>query len=159
MREKYFLFELFKNDDIINEMKRLKLKYREFVNYLYIRKVIKRESASADQNSTWNKLKLRSTPFGLIYTVVSLREQDMGEEDIVQKWKAMEMMRPINEYLTSLDLQELVFPSIELIENTRSYLVVYSPMFNELTIKWIITRFLMILMSITGLILYICFEK
>ena len=66
----------------------------------------------------------------------------MGEEEVVRNWRAMESMRPVNEYLTSLDLQEIVFPSIEQIPESRSYLVVYSPIFRHLTARWVFFRIL-----------------
>ena len=109
--------------------------YREINNYLFLRKTLKKESENPQ--SEWNKFKLRINWYGRIYTVISLREEDMGEEELVRNWKAMEAMRPINQYLSSLDLNEIIFPSIENIPNSRSYLVVYSPLFREFTFAWI----------------------
>jgi hypothetical protein len=53
---------------------------------------------------------------------------------------AMERMRPINEYMTDLGIHEIIFPSIENIPNSRSYLIVYSPIFKETTFAWFIWR-------------------
>jgi hypothetical protein len=128
---------------------RSKLIFREIKNYFYLKKVISRESR--DPLSQWKRLNLRANWYGRIYTVISLREQDMGEEEVVKNFKAMEMMRPINDYLTSLDLQELVFPSIEPIPNSRSYLIVYSPLFRQLTVMWLVWRFIWILLALSGL--------
>lgn len=125
-------------------MRKLKLVARELKNYFYLRKVLARES-SGKGSSRWNSLALRKNWYGRVYTVVSLREEDMGEEEMVRNWRAMEMMRPINEYITSLDLQEIVFPSIEAIPDSRSYLVVYSPLFNEFTSSWAIRKGIMLL--------------
>lgn len=102
----------------------------EIKNWFYIRRTIKKQKIKRD--SLWYFHKLRSNWYGRIYTVLSLREEDMGEEALVQNWKAMEMMRPINEYLQSLDFHEIVYPSIEKIPDSRSYLVVYSPIFEHL---------------------------
>jgi hypothetical protein len=121
-------------------MKKLKLIYRELANYWFLQKILKREEEKP--NSLWKKYGLRKNWYGRIYTVVSLREEDMGEEEVVRNWKAMELMRPINEYLTSLDLQELIFPSIESIPESRSYLVVYSPIFNHFSLRWLFFRIL-----------------
>jgi hypothetical protein len=131
-------------------MKRSQLIIREIKNYLYLRKVLKRESRSNDPNSTWNSLKLRKNWFGRIYTVISLREEDMGEEEVVRNWKAMEKMRPINDYLSTLDLQEILFPSIENIPESRSYLVVYSPLFKELTFSWVLWRLFAVIATISA---------
>jgi hypothetical protein len=127
-------------------MKRLKRIYRELQNYVFLQKVLRKETS--DPTSEWQTFKLRKNWYGRIYTVISLREEDMGEEDPVRNWKAMEMMRPVNTYLTKLDLQEIIFPSIEQIPDSRSYLVVYSPMFKDLTLGWVLWR----LFIITGII-------
>jgi hypothetical protein len=131
-------------------MKRWNLILREAKNYFYLRKTLRRESKTTNSEHPWVKYKLRKNWYGRIYTVVSLREEDMGEEEVVRNWKAMEMMRPINEYLTSLDLQEIVFPSIEKIPDSRSYLVVYSPLFKNLTFGWVFWR-VMILIFLSSL--------
>jgi hypothetical protein len=134
-------------------MKKLKLIYREIANYFYLQKTI--NNAADDPASLWNQYKLRKNWYGRIYTVVSLREEDMGEEEIVRNWKAMEIMRPINDYLRSMDLQELVFPSIEKIPDSRSYLIVYSPLFTHFKFRWIMTR--LIILTILLTISYIIF--
>jgi hypothetical protein len=134
-------------------MKRLKLIHRELKNYFFLQRVIREQSS--DPLSEWQKLGLRKNWYGRIYTVISLREEDMGEEDVVRNWKAMEIMKPINNYLTSLDLQEIVFPSIEQIPDSRSYLVVYSPLFKELTISWFLWRFLALSLAA---VLYVIFK-
>lgn len=110
----------------------------EIKNYFYLRRTVKKEIRNP--LSDWNKLNLRVNWYGRIYTVRSLREEDMGEEELVRNWKAMEMMRPVNDYLTSLGFQEIIFPSIEQVPSTRSYLIVYSPLFKELTLSWVLWR-------------------
>lgn len=119
-------------------MKKLKLILREVQNYLYLQKTLRKEANNP--LSEWQKLNLRKNWYGRVYTVISLREEDMGEEEMIRNWKAMEGMKPINAYLTGLDLQEIVFPSIEQIPDTQSYLVVYSPLFRELTFSWVMSR-------------------
>lgn len=123
-------------------MKRLRLILREIRNYLYLQKTLRREARKTSEESPWVIHRLRKNWYGRIYTVISLREQDMGEEEMVQNWRAMEMMRPINDYLTTLGLQEIIFPSIEKIPDSRSYLIVYSPLFKELTLSWFLWRLL-----------------
>jgi hypothetical protein len=127
------------------------LTIRELKNWFYIKSTIRREKKNP--NSEWHKLKLRNNWFGRIYTIVSLREEDTGEEIMVQNYRAMEKMRPINDYLASLDFTEIVFPSIEKIPESRSYLIVYSPMFKKLTIGKIILVLSVIILSI-GSVLY-----
>ena len=130
----------------------MKKSFRELKNWFYIKRTIREEKRKP--NSMWNTYKLRNNWFGRIYTVLSLREEDLGEELVIQNWKAMEMMRPINEYLTSLDFTEIVFPSIERIPNSRSYLVVYSPLFKHLT-AWKVTLTILAVSSLIFGILYV----
>jgi len=85
--------------------------------------------------------------------VVSLREEETGEEELVKSWFAMERMRPINDYLMSLGLTEIVFPSIEKIPDSRSYLVVYSPLFRETTMMWFVWRTVLVAALVTALFL------
>ena len=76
----------------------------------------------------------------------------MGEEEVVRNWRAMEAMRPINDYLTTLDFKEIIYPSIEKIPNSRSYLVVYSPVITSSTIRTLIYTTFLILAGIITLI-------
>ena len=129
---------------------KIKLIYRELKNWFYIKKIIKREIN--DPNTQWHKYNLRSNWYGRIYTVLSLREEDTGEELVVQNWKAMEKMRPINEYLSSLNFQEIVYPSIEKIPDSMSYLTVYSPIFRHTSFTSILLFILTMCIFISGVI-------
>lgn len=134
-------------------MKRARLIFREIRNYFFLRSVLGKESRKGP-DSLWVRYKLRKNWYGRIYTVISLREEEMGEEEMVRNWMAMERMKPINEYLTDLGLHELIFPSIEKIPDTRSYLVVYSPLFKETTFGWFFWRILFVsILTITALFL------
>ena len=101
---------------------------REIINYLYIRRIIKKESSTEQ----WQALKLRADWVGRIYTVLNIRKEDAGEEDTVKRAKVFELMLPLNNYIKKLDLHEIVFPAIEK-QSDRSYLVVYSPLFRTIT--------------------------
>jgi hypothetical protein len=129
-------------------MKRTKLIIKELSNYFFLRSVLNK-AASESGDSSWSRYNLRKNWYGRIYTIISLREEDMGEEEVVKNWKAMERMRPINDYLQSLGLQEIIFPSIEQIPNSRSYLVVYSPIFIETTVFGIIWRLLLLSVALS----------
>ena len=121
-------------------MKRARLIFHELKNYFFLRRVLRKESRKKGPDSLWQRYNLRKNWFGRVYTVISLREEEMGEEDMVRNWMAMERMRPINEYMTDLGIHEIIFPSIENIPNSRSYLIVYSPIFKETTFAWFIWR-------------------
>lgn len=76
----------------------------------------------------------------------------MGEEDSVQRFKAVQMMLPVNEYIRSLGVEEIVYPSIEQVPGTRSFLMVYSPLFKELTWTWLISRLLLLVAAVYGIV-------
>ena len=97
--------------------------FRELRNWFYIRKLIKKNKDSEE----WKKFGLRAGYVGQIYCVVSLRKEDMGEEEMVQRMKIIQRLEPINNYLNSLDLSEIVYPEIVEIPESRSWLVVYWP--------------------------------
>lgn len=123
----------------------------DFKNWLYIKKTIKKAKGLKD--GQFNKFGLRYNWYGRIYTVISLREEDTGEDKTVQNWRAMEKMKPINEYLSDeLDLKEIIFPSIERIEKSRSFLVVYSPILNYLTIRNVLKYFIGITLLLSGIL-------
>lgn len=130
-------------------MGKLSLIANDIRNWFFIRRTIRRESASS--KTPWKTLNLRYNWYGRIYTVISLREEDMGDEEVVKQFKAMEKMRPINEYLASLGFTEIVFPSIENVPNSRSYLVVYSPIMDHFTMRWV--RRTLALILVTGLVI------
>lgn len=104
--------------------------YRDIRNYFMIGKIVDRES----KLETWKKFNLRVDWINRIYTVLNLRKEDMGEPELVQKVRLMEIMDPINDYLTTLGLQQIVKPRVEYIPSndpeilSLSWLVVWSPL-------------------------------
>ena len=130
-------------------MKRARLIFREIKNYFFLKSVIRKESKNPE--SLWNTYNLRTNWYGRIYTVISLRDEEMGEEEMVRNWMAMERMKPVNDYLTGLGIQEIIFPSIEKIPESRSYLVVYSPLLKETTFMWFFWRILFLVSSSIGI--------
>ena len=115
-------------------------------NYFFIRKTIKKNIGTIE----WEKCKLRVDWIGRIYTVVNLPPEVIYSPDSPEEIRpayVLEESRPINEYLTSLNLQEVIMPEITPIPNSVSYLVVYSPYFQKLSLSWLIYRiaFLLIL--------------
>lgn len=115
-------------------IKKTKTIFKEVSNFLFIQRTIEKNS----ETDEWQSFNLRHDIANRIYTVISLREEDMGEMEEMKKLKVLDKMRPINEYMTTLGLQEIVMPSIEEIPDTRSYLVVYVPIFNQLSLSWVL---------------------
>lgn len=102
--------------------------------------VIKKESLSSPQ---WGKFKLRKDWFGRIYTVVNLPPEVTQSRDFPEEARpafVFEEIRPINEYLTKLNLHELIAPLLKPISETNgdSFLVVYYFVFRELSWIWIV---------------------
>lgn len=128
---------------------RFYLAAREVLNYFFIKRVARKTK----KTSTWQSFGLRVDWVGRIYTVLNLRKDDVGDDDLVKKTKLLEMMSPINKYLKSLDLHEIMFPAIEQ-KSDRSYLIVYSPLFNHFTILYFF-RILLILSAIGNGIYFI----
>ncbi len=116
-------------------------------NYFYIRRVIKKNRNSIQ----WEKFKLRVDWIGRIYTVVNLPPEVIYSPDTPEEIRpayVLEESKPLNEYLTSLNLQEIVLPSINPIPGSQSYLLTYTPYFQRLSLRWIIYRLLLILILI-----------
>ena len=113
-------------------IKEIKL-YREYLS------TIKKESFDSPE---WSKLRLRKDWFGRIFTVVNLPPEVTQSPDFPKYARpsfVFDQIRPINDYLTKMSLQELLAPLINPIKGTdeESYLVVYYFVFRELSLLWL----------------------
>lgn len=124
---------------------RIYLAVREIVNFFYIKRTAKKKL----KDPTWQSFGLRVDWVGRIYTVLNLRKEDLGDEEIVIRTKLIERMSPINKYLKTLDMAEIIYPSLEKITE-RSYLLVYSPIFKHFTILYLIRILFIIAMLLVG---------
>jgi hypothetical protein len=110
---------------------------REIRNYIYLRGVIRRNKNTPE----WTKLNLRLGWFGVIYTVVNLPPEVFEGEEVYYQVFIIEKMKPINDYLASLNLQEIISPQVvskvKKDEGEFAYLVKYLPLFRELTLGWV----------------------
>ena len=116
-------------------------------NYFFIKRTIKKNKGSIE----WEKFKLRVDWVGRIYTVVNLPPEVIYSPDSPEEIRPayiLEESRPLNEYLTKLNLQEVIMPKISPIPDSVSYLIVYSPYFQRFSIRWIIYRLILILIII-----------
>lgn len=121
-------------------MIKIHLIIRDLKNYYDLRKIIKKE---AQNSPVWSKNNLRYDWIGRIYTVVNLPPEVTKSPDLPKEaWVgyALEDSKPINEYLTSLNLQEIIVPEYTQIPDTESVLIVYRPYFRELGWSWVLTR-------------------
>jgi hypothetical protein len=113
-------------------IKEIKL-YQEYLS------TIKKESFDSPE---WSKLRLRKDWFGRIFTVVNLPPEVTQSPDFPRYARpsfVFDQIRPINDYLTKMSLQELLAPLINPIKGTdeESYLVIYYFVFRELSLLWI----------------------
>ena len=109
-------------------------------NYFTLRKIAKKESKTSP---IWAKQGLRMDWIGRIYTVYNLPPEVTLSPDVPKAaWIAyvIDQAKPLNEYLTSLNLQEILVPDYREIPGTESYLLLYKPYFQELSWSWIFTR-------------------
>jgi hypothetical protein len=113
-------------------------------NYFFIKNLIKKNKGTVE----WEQYKLRVDWLGRIYTVVNLPPEVIYSPDSPEEIRpafVLEESRPLNEYLTRLNLQEIIMPSISPIPNSFSYLLVYSPYFQRLSTRWVVYRMMLLL--------------
>lgn len=108
--------------------------YRDYL------KVVRKESLDSP---LWSRRKLRKDWFGRIYTVINLPPEVIFSADLPKEARpsfVMSEIKPINDYLKSLNLEEVMTLGIQEVEgtNSESYLVVYQYLFRELNWIWII---------------------
>lgn len=117
--------------------------YREYV------KIIDKE---ARDSPIWSRRKLRKDWFGRIYTVINLPPEVIFSNDLPKEARpsfVMSEIKPINDYLKSLNLEEILTLYMNPVKDTNdeSYLVVYQYVFRELSWIWIF-RFLIEVIAI-----------
>jgi len=113
---------------------------KEIFLYLEYFQILKKEKLTS---TNWMKYKLRYDWFGRIYTVVNLPPEVTMSRDFPKEARpafVFEEIRPINEYLTTLNLHEIVSPLLKPLPETNgdSFLVVYYYLFRNLSWIWII---------------------
>jgi len=123
-------------------IKELKV-YRDYL------RIIKKES---QESPLWSRRRLRVDFLGRIYTVINLPPEVIFSNDLPKEARpsfVMNDVKPINEYLKSLNLEEVLTVYAEPVKDTReeSYLVVYQYVFRYLTWLWLL-RFLLELFAI-----------
>ena len=120
------MFRLFK------VLKEIRL-YREYKD------IIRKEELNSPR---WSKAGLRRDWIYRIYTVINLPPQVTMSPDFPDEAKpsfVMSELKPVNEYLKYLNLEELLTMSINPVQDTQnnSWLIIYQFLFRELTWKWI----------------------
>lgn len=113
---------------------------REIQNYFYQLSVIRKHKKTPE----WTKHKLRVNWFGTIGTVINLPPDVFQGEEIYYQVYLIEQMKPINRYLETLNLHEIIYPrTYNLVDPSKgeyAFLIKYKPLFVEFTWWWILTR-------------------
>lgn len=113
---------------------------REINNYFFLLKQIRDHKKTKE----WGVHNLRTGWFSTFGTVINLPPEVFQGEAIYYQMYVIEQMKPINRYLESLNLQEIIYPTTHSLVNPArgeyAYLVKYRPLFREFTWWWIITR-------------------
>lgn len=105
--------------------------FSEIQNWFYVLKIIRKHKGDAD----WEQFQLRADWIGRIYTVLNPQlPGDKGDTKEVLKYKYAERLKPINLYIDAIGLGEYVYPAYEELPDSDSYLIVYSPIFNVITV-------------------------
>lgn len=113
---------------------------KDITNYFFLRRIIKREMVNSP---IWSKNNLRVDWIGRIYTVVNLPPEVTMAPDLPKElWPAylIDQSKGLNEYLTSLNLHEVIIPEYKEIPGSTSYLLIYYPYFRNFTKWWVISR-------------------
>jgi len=135
------MFKIFK---VIKELRI----YRDYL------KIIKKESTDSP---VWSRRRLRRDWIGRIYTVVNLPPEVIFSPDVPKDARpsfVMGEIKPINDYLQSLNLQEIITLSfVPIKENDEdSYLVVYQFVFRHLSWMWILSFIVQTSLLVAGIV-------
>jgi len=108
--------------------------YREYVRTI---------KAEEGLSPIWKAKNLRIDKINRIYTVINLPLEVLLATDLPKDSRpsfVVNEIKPINSYLQSLNLEELITMGIEPIAGTNeeSYLVVYQFLFRHISVLWIL---------------------
>lgn len=112
---------------------------RDIINYRYLLRTIKQNKESVE----FKKFNLRSDWIGRLYTVINLPPEVLYSPDAPEEIRpayVLEESRPLNEYLTKLNLQEIIIPEIKPISGSNSWLIIYKPYLQKISWRWFLTR-------------------
>lgn len=111
---------------------------KELNNMFFIKRTIRKNK----DTDAWKKHNLRIGWFGILYTVVNLPPEVYESEEQYYQLYVIEQLKPVNEYLASLNLQEVVTLSVEnkCIKELGVYAfgIKYVPLFRDFSIGWLI---------------------
>ena len=133
-------------------IKFLKLYILDILNYIYFRRVVSKYNTSEQ----WKALNLRQNNIGEIYTVVRLRDEDLGDPDEIMTTRLMEIAKDKNIYIADMDVQFsvgglVVVDYYHIPEDPNAFLIIWQPKLQIMSIKRTI-KFSVIALSIPTII-------
>jgi hypothetical protein len=137
-------------------IKLLKLYWLDILNYIYFRKVV----AKYNKSEQWKRLNLRQNRIGEIYTVVRLRDEDLGDPDEIMTTRLMEICRERNLFIADMDVQFAVGGLVTvdyyfITDDPNAFLVIWQPKIQVVnfpnTIKFIMINAVMLIFIIFAL--------
>jgi len=125
--------------------------FRIIREFFLFREFLKQISNEEKNSVVFQKFNLRIDWVGRIYTVINLPKEVTESPDLPKDSRpafVLEDIKPINDYIKSIQLEELVTLVFKPIPGTNddSFLVIYSFLFREFTWRWIFS--ILILWSI-----------
>ena len=117
-------------------IKFIKLYWLDILNYIYFRRVVSKFNSTEE----WKKLKLRQNNIGEIYTVVRLRDEDLGDPDEIMTTRLMEICREKNLYIADMDVQFAVGGLVTvdyyfIPDDPNAFLVIWQPKIQVINVK------------------------
>lgn len=109
-------------------IKFFKLYFLDILNYIYFRRVV----SKFNKSETWKQLKLRQNQIGEIYTVVRLRDEDLGDPDEIMTTRLMEIAKDKNIFIADMDIQFsvgglVVVDYYHIPEDPNAFLIIWQP--------------------------------
>lgn len=108
----------------------------DILNLLYFHRVVNKFTSTPK----WKELKLRKNLIGEIYTVVRLRDEDLGDPDEIITTRLMEISKEANIFISQMDVQFEVGGLVtvdyyHIPKDPNAFLMIWQPKLQVLNIK------------------------
>ena len=116
-------------------IKFFKLYFLDILNYIYFRRIVSKFNST----ETWKRLNLRQNQIGEIYTVVRLRDEDLGDPDEIMTTRLMEIAKDKNIFIADMDIQFsvgglVVVDYYHIPEDPNAFLIIWQPKLQVMSI-------------------------
>jgi hypothetical protein len=129
----------------------VKLYFLDILNWLYFRRIVNK----FQNTDKWKQLRLRKNLIGEVYTVVRLRDEDLGDPDEIMTVRLLEVAREANIFISQMDIQFevgglVLIDYYHIPEDPNAFLIIWQPKLQIMSIKATL-KFLTGIATITGL--------